>query len=68
MFNFDYITKEDIKERNANWPEIPDHPYRILIVGGSGYRKTNTSLNLVNYEPDIDKNLLISKRSKQSKI
>ena len=24
MFNFDYITKKDIKERNPNWPEIPD--------------------------------------------
>ena len=24
MFNFDYITKEDIKEHNPNWPEIPD--------------------------------------------
>ena len=35
MFNFDYITKEDIKERNPNCPEISDHPYRILIVGGS---------------------------------
>ena len=32
MFNFDYITKEDIKEHNPNWPEIPDHPYRILII------------------------------------
>ena len=31
MINFDYITKEDIKEHNANWPEISDHPYRILI-------------------------------------
>ena len=32
MFNFDYITKEHIKEHNPSWPEIPDHPYRILIV------------------------------------
>ena len=29
MFNFDYITKEDIKYHNPNWSEIPDHPYRI---------------------------------------
>ena len=36
MFNFDYITKEEKKEPNPNWPEIPDHPYRILIIGGSG--------------------------------
>ena len=35
MFSFDYITKEDIKKDNPNWPEIPDHLYRILIIGGS---------------------------------
>ena len=39
MFNFDYITKEDIKEHNTNWPEIPDRPYRIFIIGGSGSGK-----------------------------
>ena len=52
MFNFDYIdyiTKEDIKEHNPNWPEIPDHLYRILTVGGFGSGKTNTLLNLLNY-------------------
>ena len=36
----DYITKEDIKEHNPNWPEIPDHPYRILIVRCCGSGKT----------------------------
>ena len=44
MFNFDYITKEDIKEHNPNWPDIPDHPYSILIVGGSESGKTNALL------------------------
>ena len=39
MFNFDYITKEDIKEHNPNLPEILNHPYAILIVGGSGSGK-----------------------------
>ena len=29
MLNFDYITKEDIKEHNPIRPEIPDHLYRI---------------------------------------
>ena len=58
MFNFDYITKEDIKEHNPKWPEIPDHPYRILIIGGSGSRKTNALLNLINHEADIDKMFL----------
>ena len=31
-----------IKEHNPNWPEIPDHPYRILITRGSGLGKTNS--------------------------
>ena len=61
MFNFDYITKEDIKERNANWPEIPGHPYGILIIGGSGSGKTNALLNLIDNEPDIDKINLYTK-------
>ena len=32
MFNFDYISKEDIKEYDPKWPEIPDHLYKILII------------------------------------
>ena len=53
MFNFHYITKEDINKHD--WPDIPDHPYRKLIVGGSGSGKTNALLNLIKNEPDIDK-------------
>ena len=30
MFNFDYITKEDIKEHNPNWAKPSDHSCRIL--------------------------------------
>ena len=41
---------------NPNWPYIPDHPYRILVIGGSGSRKSNVLLNLIKYQrPDIDK-------------
>ena len=36
------------KQHNLNWPYIPDHPYRILILGGSGSGKTNALLNLIN--------------------
>ena len=35
-------------------PYILDHPYRTIIVGGSGSGKTNTLLNLINNQPDID--------------
>ena len=41
--------------------EIPDHPCIILIVGGWESGKTNTSFNLRNHEPDIDKIYLYSK-------
>ena len=54
MLNCDYITKEEIKY-SQNWPEILDYPYRMLIVRGSGSRKTNTLLNLINHKSDIDK-------------
>ena len=67
MFNFDYITKEDIKEHNPKWPEIHDHPYRILIIKGSGSGKTNALLNLINHEPDIDKIYLYAKDRYKSK-
>ena len=32
MTNFDDVIKKETKEHNPNWPKIPDHPYRILIV------------------------------------
>ena len=35
MVNFDYITKENIKEHNPNWQKLFDHPYRALITGAS---------------------------------
>ena len=41
-------------EHNLKWPYIPDHPYRMLIIGGSGFGKTNALLNLINNQPDID--------------
>ena len=62
MINFDYYANENKTEHNPKWPYIPDHPYRILIIGGSGSRKTNALLNLINNQPDIDKKILICKR------
>ena len=48
MINLDNIVNNNNKAHNENWPYIPDHPYRILIIGGSGSGKTNTLLNLIN--------------------
>ena len=55
MINLDSVTNENNKKHNEKWPYIPDHPYRILIIGGSGLGKTNTLLNLINEQNDIDK-------------
>ena len=55
MINFDYYTNENIIGHNSKWPYIPDHPYRILIIDGSGSGKTNALLNIINDQPDIDK-------------
>ena len=61
MSNFDYITKEDIKEHNPDWLEIPDYPFRTFIFGESGSGKTNALLNLINHEPNTDKMFLYAK-------
>ena len=55
MINFDDYVNENKTEHNKNWPYIPDHPYRILIIGGSGSGKTNALINLINEQNDIDK-------------
>ena len=55
MINFDGYTNENNTEHNEKWQYIPDHPYRILIIGSLGSGKTNALLNLINQQPDIDK-------------
>ena len=52
---------ENNKEHNKKWPFIPDHPYRMLINGGSGSGKTNALLNLIQEQGDIDKIYLYAK-------
>ena len=55
MINFDDYANENRTEHNKNWPNIPDHQYRILIIGGSGSGKTNLLLNLIENQQGIDK-------------
>ena len=61
MINFDEYTNESKKEHNPNWTYIPDHPYGILIIRGSGSGKTNALLNLIHNQQDIDKIYLYAK-------
>ena len=71
MINLDDITNENNKEHNEKWPYIPDHPYGILIIGGSGSSKTKALLNLIeeqgNYER-IDKIYLYAKHLNEPKL
>ena len=55
MINFDDVTKENLEQLSPSWPQIPDHPYRMLIIGASESGKTNSLFNLINHQPDIDK-------------
>ena len=44
--NYDFTTKENI-DHNPNWPQILDHPCRILIIGDSGSGNINELIKLI---------------------
>ena len=46
MKNYDELVKIN---NDPNWADIPYHPYKILINGGSGSGKTNVLLNLIKH-------------------
>ena len=66
IINFD-VTNKNKTEHNLKWPYILNHPYGILIIGGSGSEKTNGLLNLINNQPDIDKTYLYAKDPYEAK-
>ena len=67
MVNFDDIVNENKTKHSKNWPYIPYHPFRILIIGGSGSAKTNVLLNLIENQLDIDKIYLYAKDPYEAK-
>ena len=67
MINFDNYVNENKTEHNKNWSYIPDHPYRVLIIGDSGSGKTNVLLNLIENQQDIDKIYLYAKDRYEAK-
>ena len=54
MINLDSITNENDKKHNEKWPYILDHPYRIIVIGGSGSGKTNALLNFIKEQDNRD--------------
>ena len=67
MINLDSITNKSNKKPNEKRRYIPDHPYRISIIGGCGSGKTNTLLNLINEQDDIDQIYLYARDLKEPK-
>ena len=61
MFNLDSITNENKEEHSEKWTYIPDHPYRILMIGGSGSGKTNALLHLIKEQDDMTKFICMQK-------
>ena len=61
MIDLDSITHKNNKKHNEKWPYIPDHCYKILMIGGSGSGKTNALINLINEQSDTDKIYLYAK-------
>ena len=61
MINFDDYVNKNKTRHNKNLPYIPDHPYRILIIGCPESGKTNLLLNLIENQQDIDKIYLYAK-------
>ena len=61
------MLQKNIKEHNQNWPPILNHSYRILVIGGSGFGKTNLLLNLVGHQTNIDKIYLYAKDTYEAK-
>ena len=67
MINLHNYVNENKTEHNKSWPYIPDHPCKILIIGGLGSRKRNVLLNLIEKQPDIDKRYLYAKDPYEAK-
>ena len=67
MINFDDVTKQNIKEHNPNWPQIPHDPCKMLLIEASGPRNRNSLINLRRHQPDIDKIYLYAKDAYETK-
>ena len=61
MIGFDDVKKENIREHNPNWSQIPDHIYRILIIGRRWSGRKNLLFNRISQQQDIDKIFLYAK-------
>ena len=57
MINDDDVTKKTI-EHNLTWPQIYDHPCRILTIEGFGCGKTSALPNLMKQQDGYDYSII----------
>ena len=55
------------KEHHVNRLQIPDHSYKLIIIGGWGSGKTNSLFNQISHQPDIDTIYLYAKDPNEAK-
>ena len=67
MISLDSIANKNNKEHNEKCSFTPNHPYRILIIGGSGSGKTSALLNFIEEQDDIDKIYLSARDLSETK-
>ena len=67
MINLESITNENNKKHNEKQPYIPDHPYIIIIIGGSESEKTKALINLINEQNDNYKIYLYARDLSETK-
>ena len=67
MIWYDDVTKENTEKHSSSWLEIPNLPYRILVIGGSRLGTTNALLNLINHKLYADKIYVYTKDAYEAK-
>ena len=57
----DDVTNENTKNHNPSLPQIPNYPYRPLIIAGLGSGITNSFFNRISHHSNIDNIYLYAK-------
>ena len=67
MINLDSITNENNKKHNKKMAIYTRSSIQNFVIGGSGSGKTNSLLNLIKEQDDIDKSYLYVKDLSEAK-
>ena len=60
MTTFDDVTRKNKTTHNPNWPQISDHPYRMLITRGSKSENNVLYINKIYLHVKVNYQFLIN--------